>query len=140
MMSQSFVLDCCVTMSWCFEDEFDEYAREVLKSLKQNNALVSPLWNLEVTNVLLMAEKRNKLTPADSTRFLELLNSLPIYISDSIYTNSEIINVARNYKLTSYDAIYLLLAMHEGKPIATKDKALMKACLENGVTIFNINF
>lgn len=107
-----------------------------MNSLKQNTALVPSLWVLEVTNVLLMAEKRNRLKPADSTRFLELIDSLPIYVADSTFSSSEIINVARNYKLTSYDVIYLLLAMHEGQPIATKDKALLNACRENGVCIF----
>ena len=135
-MTKSFILDCSISMSWCFEDEFDEYAQKVLNSLKLNTALVPSLWVLEVTNVLLMAEKRNRLKSADSTRFLELLNSLPIYAADSIFSSSEIINVARNYKLTSYDAIYLLLAMHEGQAIATKDKELSNSCLENGVHIF----
>ncbi|OZG31584.1 toxin of toxin-antitoxin system [Rickettsia endosymbiont of Culicoides newsteadi] len=49
---------------------------------------------------------------------------------------SEIINTARSNKLTSYDANYLLLAMHEGLGIATKDNDLINACQINGVEIF----
>ncbi len=135
-MSEYFVLDCSITMTWCFEDEFDEYSQTVLQGLKQFKALVPPLWNLEVVNVLLMSEKRKILNTADSTRFMELLNSLPIYISDLNFSNSEIITTARNNDLTSYDAIYLLLAMRRGNSIATKDKTLLSACVKNGVAIF----
>lgn len=135
-MSTNFILDCSITMAWCFEDEFDEYAHSILSSFNQSKALVPSLWNLEVTNVLLMAEKRNKLTPADSIRFLELLNSLPIYTSDLNLSMSEIITTARLNKLTTYDATYLLLAMHEGLMLATKDIALINACNENGIKIF----
>jgi predicted nucleic acid-binding protein len=134
-MSKSFVLDCSITMTWCFEDEFDEYSKFVLQSLKQFEALVPPLWALEVSNVLLITEKHNRLKPADSIRFVELLDSLPIYISDLVFPIPEIINIGRSYKLTSYDAIYLLLAMHKGLSMATKDVALIKACIDNGVPI-----
>jgi predicted nucleic acid-binding protein len=124
-------------MSWCFEDEFDEYSEIVLDSLTKSKALVPPLWILEVTNVLLIAEKRNRLKSADSTRFIDLLNSLEIYTSDLSFPMYETINTARNYKLTSYDATYLLLAMHDGLSLATKDKDLINACLTTGVPLFN---
>lgn len=135
-MTKSFILDCSVTMSWCFEDEFDSYSEIVLNSLTQSKALVPPLWSLEVINVLLMAEKRGRLKNADSTRFIDLLGFLAIYISDLSFSMSEIINTARSHKLTSYDANYLLLAMHEGLGIATKDNDLINACQINGVEIF----
>src|SRR5690349_11189990 len=105
-MNNSLVLDCSITMAWCFEDEFDEYAEFVLKSLEQFEALVPSLWVLEVSNTLLMTEKRNRLKPADSIRFLALLDSLPIYVSDLTFPFVEIISTARNYNLTSYDAVY----------------------------------
>ncbi|WP_425362705.1 type II toxin-antitoxin system VapC family toxin [Candidatus Tisiphia endosymbiont of Hybos culiciformis] len=135
-MTKSFILDCSVAMSWCFEDEFDSYSEIVLNSLAQSKALVPPLWILEVINVLLMAEKRGRLKTADSTRFIDLLGSLAIYTSDLSFSMSEIINTARSHKLTSYDANYLLLAMHEGLSIATKDNDLINACRINGVEIF----
>lgn len=136
MVKSSFVLDCGITIAWCFEDEFDEYSELVLKSMEQCEAIVPSLWVLEVSNALLMTEKPNRLRPADSIRFLELLDSLPIYVSDLTFPFAEIINIARSYNLTSYDAVYLLLAMHKGISVATKDAALVKACIQNGVPIF----
>ena len=51
----------------------------------------------------------------------------------------EIMNTARANNLTSYDATYLLTAMHERLPITTNDKALIKACHNNGVLLLKEN-
>lgn len=139
-MNDSFVLDCSVAMSWCFEDEFDDYSEVVLNSLNKYKALVPILWTLETTNVLLVSEKLNRLNKADPTRFIDLLGSLRIYNADLLFPMSEIINVARSHNLTSYDANYLLIAMHEGLSVATKDKSLISACLKSGVDIFAKNY
>ena len=81
-MSQ-FVLDCSVSLSWCFADEVNDYADSVLNSLQTCNALVPNLWAFEAANVLLVAERRNRITPAQSIRAITLLQALPIYM-DSI--------------------------------------------------------
>lgn len=57
-----FVLDCSVTMGWCFEDEQSEYCDEVLSSLTAAEAVVPVLWLCEVVNVLAVAERRNRIT------------------------------------------------------------------------------
>lgn len=135
-MSASFILDASVAMSWCFEDEMDEYSQNILNNIEQFNALVPALFFIEVSNVLVLSEKRNRLTAADSTRFVDILDRPCIGISDLIFSIQEITNMARYTKLTSYDVIYLMLAMHTGLPIATKDNALKNVCLENGVSFF----
>jgi len=43
-----FVLDCSVTMAWCFESEADGYTLAVLGALADGTAIVPPLWPLEV--------------------------------------------------------------------------------------------
>lgn len=47
----------------------------------------------------------------------------------SIYT------LAKSEQLTIYDAAYLEIAMREGLPLATFDKALKKAAHRNGVAL-----
>jgi predicted nucleic acid-binding protein len=63
--------------------------------------------------------------------------SLPIRISDpflnSLWSNA--VDVTRGHGLTVYDGTYLDLAMREGVPIATRDKALRKAAKMLGVNI-----
>ena len=36
---------------------------------------------------------------------------------------------------TAYDTTYLLTAMHEGLPMTINDKALIKACHNNGIPL-----
>jgi len=43
--------------------------------------------------------------------------------------------LAREYKLSSYDASYLELAIREGLPIASLDKNLLKAAKKANVPI-----
>jgi predicted nucleic acid-binding protein len=77
-----FVLDTSVAMAWCFEDEVTRYADRVLDRLAADAALVPPIWPLAVANVLCVAERRQRLRPADSARFTELLRALPITVTD----------------------------------------------------------
>ena len=57
-MLNKFVLDCSITMSWCFEDETTPFTELVLESLTNQEAIVPSLWALEVVNVLIVAEKK----------------------------------------------------------------------------------
>lgn len=72
-MSARFVVDTSVVMSWCFEDEGDSYAEAVLESLEAGEAFVPAVWPQEVGNVLLVAERKKRLSHASVVRFLELL-------------------------------------------------------------------
>lgn len=138
MSVSRFVLDNSVVMSWCFEDEMDEYTTAVLRSLRTNKAIVPAIWPLEVGNVLLVAERKNRLKNADAIRFLALLDSLPISVQQESpeRTLREILALARDRQLSTYDASYLDLAMRLGLPIATKDSALLKAAQKCHVPVF----
>jgi len=124
-----FVIDNSIVMSWCFEDEGSPYVDSVLDSLKKLSALTPAIWPLEVGNVLLVAERKNRLSEADSARFLALIGELPIVTEQETPERmmKEILALARNNNLSTYDASYLDLAMRKGIPIATLDKNLLQA-------------
>ena len=130
-----FVLDCSVAMAWCFEDEADPYADGVLDRLVEESALVPPLWPLEIADVLIVAERRRKLRRSYSARFLELVGALPIEVDSATPDPSHLLAVAREHGLSAYDAAYLALAMREGIPRATRDRALGKAARRCGVSL-----
>ena len=133
-----FVLDTSVTMAWCFDDESNPYANAVLESLEQNTALVPNIWLLEVSNVLVVAERRKRMTKADSVHFQELLKELPIQIKPSGRQRifGESLDLAREQNLSAYDAAYLDLAMRAGCPIATLDNTLREAAKRCGVALY----
>lgn len=133
------VIDCSVTMAWCFEDESSALADNVLEHLADTEAWVPALWAFEVANVLLVAERRGRLTPADSMRFVALLSGLPILIDDSVHDRAlgSVLSTGRDYDLSAYDATYLELAMRLGGVMATGDERLRKACQRSGIPIFD---
>jgi len=128
-MTDRFVLDNSIAMSWCFEDEADDYADAILDRLQEAKAIVPAVWPLEVGNVLLVAERRGRLSEADSTCFLSMLAALPVCSEPETPQRamSQILFLAREHKLSTYDASYLDLAMREGVPIATLDRGLCRA-------------
>jgi len=132
-----FVLDASVAASWFFDDEGGDYAATVLEGLKEGEALVPNLWPLEIANVLIMAERRGRCSEAEATRFIELLENLPITIDDDA-THRALhgsYQLAREYGLTAYDAACLELAMRLGTPLATMDKQLAEAAKKAGVQL-----
>lgn len=128
-MDTKFVIDNSIVMSWCFQDEKSKYANAILDRLSDSEAIVPAIWPLEVGNVLLVAERRKRLTEADCIRFLSLINELPITVQQETPGRmmKEIFNLAREYYISSYDASYLDLAMRNGVGIATQDSGLKKA-------------
>ena len=140
----AFVLDNSVTMRWLMassKKSDQDYAEQVLKSLANCKVLVPNLWHLEVTNVLLNAIRRKEIMPSQCTVFLTHLEQLPIQIDNftAIRAFSRTLNYGELYKLSSYDAAYLELAIRQGVPIATLDKDLIKAATALGVKRYLID-
>ncbi len=136
-----FVLDNSVAMRWLLESpkaSDQKYAESVLKSLSERDAVVPNLWHLEAGNVVLGAEKRGEVTVGESEKFINQLENLPIHV-DAMTAHqafSRTINLARTYKLSSYDASCLELAVRKGLPIATLDKGLRKAAKKADADLF----
>lgn len=133
----AFVLDASVAMAWCFADEATEYTESLLDSPRGTLATVPAIWPLEVANVLLVAERRGRLTQAQIVRFAQLLASLPITVDDAILAGAlcPVLALAREQGLSAYDAAYLQLAMREGLALATQDARLRDAATRVGVAL-----
>jgi predicted nucleic acid-binding protein len=133
-----FVVDNSVVMAWCFDDESSRYTDAVLDSLKESAAYVPSIWPLEVANVLLVAQKRGRLSRAKSILFMNMLNALPISmeIENRMRIFGEVFSLGSDLGITAYDASYLDLAMRKGIPIATLDTSLRKAAKKCSVPIF----
>ena len=140
MSSPGLVLDASVTLAWAFEDETVPYTEAVLDRLAEVEGLVPSIWVLEVGNALLVAERRERLRQAATAEFLDLLWQLPITVApdrpDQLI--GEIMALAREQNLSTYDSTYLHLAMRRGLPLATTDAALRQAANRTGVPVYGI--
>lgn len=133
----AFVLDCSVAATWCFEDEVSAYAEAVLDRLNRASAVVPSLWRLETANVLVIAERRGRLTRAKAMQLAEVLLSLPVILDSECVSRGldSVLDLARDYGLTTYDAAYLELALRLNLPLATLDQPLIKAARAAGVEL-----
>jgi predicted nucleic acid-binding protein len=131
-----FVLDCSVTMAWCFRDEHTENSAQILHKLSQSKALVPSIWSLEVQNVLNVAERNNRISAANADQFCKLLSSLPIEIDMGFnrLLNDQITALIRTHELSAYNAAYLELALRFKIPLASYDSKLRAAATLAGVS------
>jgi predicted nucleic acid-binding protein len=125
-------------MRWFFGDGKPQeltYASKVLDAMKQTNALVPVTWGLEVSNVIARAESKGLVTEARSADFLERLEGADIEVDMDTFVHAltDILQLARRYKLSAYDASYLELALRLGMPLATLDLDLQRAAKKAGV-------
>lgn len=103
-----------------------------------SEVVVPAIWRLEVVNSLAVAERRKKVTPAKIAKFVWDLEQFTINVDvdglDHVF--STVLEQARVYQRSAYDASYLELAIRRGFPFATKDEALRKAAMDIGIAIF----
>ena len=132
------VVDASVALAWCFPGEASEYADGVLVALEGRTVIVPAVWALEITNAVLVAERRRRVKQQDVRRFVELLGGLTImeHSQTAADTVSHVLPLAREYDLSAYDAAYLGLAVRQDAPLATLDRALQKAGRSAGLKIF----
>lgn len=136
-MKATLIIDCSITMAWCFADEGTEYTAHIQDRLIAEAALVPAHWVLEVTHVLAMAEKRKRISAADATEFVKLLAVLEIHIDNDASARAfrHILPLCRDHSLTSYDAAYLDLALRQQLPLASLDEDLCRAATSLGVEV-----
>lgn len=137
-----FVLDNSVTMRWLLQDGSRDriaYSDSILAMMAQGDteAVVPGIWPLEVASVILKAESSRIVDEARTTAFVGLLEAMPITVDDHTAAKalSDCLQLARRYKLSSYDASYLELALREGLPMATLDGDMRKALAKAGVPL-----
>jgi predicted nucleic acid-binding protein len=89
-------------------------------------------------NLLLVAERRRRITAERCAELLDLLDSLPIETADETSRiRGPVLRLARAHRLTTYDAIYLDLAIDRELPLATRDGDLRRAAHAAGVALLD---
>jgi predicted nucleic acid-binding protein len=125
-------------MRWCFQSAAHPYADSILKRLAGGETAIVPiLWFYEASSVLAREQNRGTLTPPKADQFIVELKSLNI-IADAQSAErvfSDVHRLALAYRLTSYDAAYLELALRRNLPLTTLDADLIRACSAAGVTV-----
>jgi predicted nucleic acid-binding protein len=131
------VLDSSVALAWCFVDEHTPAITALLERVAETGASAPLLWPLEVSNGLLMAERRGRLDATRRHQLLDFLRDLPVTIDPETVSSvwSETVGMAERYRLTIYDAAYLELARRRALPLASLDQDLRAAARAVGLAL-----
>lgn len=134
-----FVLDASVALAWFVDRPTAPYAGHIRQLLLNDyRAVVPVLWQLEIANGFIVAERRGVLTPSDT---LEALQKLDLVIAQAVENSQEFVSMrralhaGRTFGLTAYDAVYLETALVQALPLATLDRQLAAAAGKAGIQI-----
>ena len=138
-MSAAFVVDASMAFAWVLPSQASAAAEAWLKRVEEGDeAVVPPLWFLEVANGLLAAERRKTMAATERILALERLSTLALTIDkaparDAFGRTSAL---AEQYGLSVYDAAYLEVAIRRNLPLGTRDRALRSAAERSGILRF----
>ena len=132
------VVDASVALAWCLKDEGSDYADVVFSRVASGGGAAAPAhWPLEVANGLLSAERRGRLDAQSLVHAARLLDRAGVEIVHVELNTAawSIVDSAREYDLSVYEAGYLDLARFRNVALATLDKRLRDACKRAGVPV-----
>lgn len=133
-----WVLDCSLALAWALPDESSSKATSFLESLKPDDRLWVPaLWWYELSNGLIVAQRRHRLTEAERLQLTQLYDTLPIQTDAHLNSDTawRLQTIAKEEGLAAYDAAYLELAQRRGAGLATLDRTLVLAARKVGVAV-----
>ena len=133
-----WVADGSVTLALVLPDETSDAVEARLgAALRKGPALVPPLWWYEVSNALLMAVRRKRLTTDEMEAALERLSNRTFEVDHLLdrVVAADIRRLAAAHDLTAYDAVYLELAARHRAALATLDNRLERAARSAGLDV-----
>jgi predicted nucleic acid-binding protein len=132
-----FVVDASFIASLFLPDEASEATSKLAGQIAAEGATAPALFQIEVTNILLMAARRKRISGAQFMAVSDGLDSFPITLQPplTVQQRRDVQRLAENHRLTAYDAVYLELAMRLRLVLASLDEALVKAASAEGVKL-----
>jgi predicted nucleic acid-binding protein len=118
----SFVIDASATLPWCFDDEATAYTKGLLnRCAAGEEVMVASVWPLEITNGLLSAQRRGRVTAEWVEQFLVQILRFRMHVEPFTIqqTVRDVRQLAQTHQLTAYDAACLALALRYNLPLAT---------------------
>lgn len=127
---QAIVVDASALASGLLPHEDGAAFRALLG--RQPDLIAPWLLQAEIANILLVQERRGRVSADQGRRALALVADLGIAFSADADLPAVTV-LARRHGLTVYDALYLDLALQRGAGLATLDAALIRAARAEGV-------
>lgn len=114
-------IDASILVKWFYPEDELEKASQLFSEIENREIgiLIPPSATLELSNALLVAKK---FTVQDTKRAMEKLYSFTLEIhAENGNLIKKTIEIAENWKITTYDAVFVALSEIEGVPLFTAD-------------------
>lgn len=131
----SFVVDASIVAAWLLPDESNELAERARLAMTSEDALAPNLLPHEIRNILIVSERRNRVTADGAIRLLAGLRRVPLVLVD-MKDDLGILQLAREHRLSGYDVTYLALAVAQNTALVTLDRKLDAAARVAGLKTF----
>ena len=130
------VLDASIPIGWMVDAPAPRLALRALHLLQSGTIGVVPdLWYYEVSNALIMAERRGRASAQVVSSHVSDIERLAAFLELSPTTPSALVVAARQSGLTVHDAAYFELALRRNLPLATLDDKMRVASQKAGIAV-----
>ena len=137
-MNGGFVADSSVEVAWAALSQSSPSCDQLLTEVSAGRPFVVPgLWMIEVGNALLVLRRRKRITPGQYKRARRAVGLLAPSLDEEgpRLALGRISDLAEQYGLSLYEAVYLEVALRRGLPLASRDASLNKAAGRCGVEV-----
>ncbi|WP_271065750.1 type II toxin-antitoxin system VapC family toxin [Caulobacter sp. NIBR1757] len=131
------VVDSSIVLSWLLGDEASAITDALADDVHRTGAIGPAHLRAEVANVLVMLERRRRISSAAVIASLSDFEDMAIQFEPGLdaATTRAVVQLARAEGLTVYDASYLELALRLDAELFTLDKDLVAAARRHGVPV-----
>lgn len=115
------VVDASVVVAWFVRDQASAYTDRVRRQARHQRLPVPAIWPLEFSNARWQLQRRKLISASQVDTIVKLAELLDIEVHRETHTPRHRLALAREHKLTSYDASYLdpALGLRYWLPAAT---------------------
>ncbi|MFN0315696.1 MAG: type II toxin-antitoxin system VapC family toxin [Burkholderiales bacterium] len=131
----AFVADNSVILAWFVSSQSTAYSEKILRRVAAEEIHVPVVWPLEFSNALRQLERRRKLNPETTAAILDSVDALGPRGDAAPPSKPRLLDLARQYDLSVYDASYLELAIRLSVKLATQDGPLAEASKKAGLKL-----
>lgn len=131
------ILDASIVIAALSPDEALASAQDVVEQFLSGGAHAPALWPFEIANTLYWKARKGDISQDVAADVLQAAFLMPLALDAIAMADVQraVVPLVWKHQLTSYDAAYLELALRLKLPIATIDKALIRAARVEGVTV-----
>jgi predicted nucleic acid-binding protein len=131
------VLDASASAAWVLPDESSDAAKQLYAhACTEDCGFQAPLlWQWEMGNIVLAAQRRKRIAPGAADLALEALAATCIHFDTppDLRRQLQIMRLAQAHELSFYDASYLELVLRLNGQLASRDRQLLDAAAACGI-------